>query len=97
MKNTPGSPVRHAPTSILSQTSLARSWPVTFLLHMGSTKSYALSASSAFMNVSVTPTEMLKFTICVRVFLARDELQDIRMSVDAQDPHVQRRDACHPV
>ena len=65
MKNTPGSPVRHAPSTILSHTSAASSWPVTAFV-VGSTRSYEPPARSASMNLRVTPTEMLKFVICVR-------------------------------
>ncbi|MNC88065.1 hypothetical protein D3C83_38470 [compost metagenome] len=65
MKNTPGSPVRHAPSIILSHTICASSWPVTFLV-IGSTRSYFPFAFSAVMNAVVMATEMLKFVILVR-------------------------------
>ena len=58
---------------------LARSWDRC--------RSYIPSASTAAMNASVTATEMLKLVILRHVFLAGDELQDVRM-VDAQNAHV---------
>ena len=74
MKKTPGSPVRHAPTIILSQTSLAFSVPTTLPVD-GCTSSYSPSALSASMNLRVMPTEMLKFTTCVR-----SSLQEMKSS-----------------
>ncbi len=68
MKNTPGSPVLHAPSTIMSKISRASSWPTTSPVR-GFTSAYASPRCTASMNASVTATEMLKFVICVTSLL----------------------------
>ena len=58
-KTMPGSPFNQACWTMLSNTSLARSFLATFLVR-GLTRSYSWSYSTACMNFSVMPTEMLK-------------------------------------
>ena len=70
MKKTPGSPVFHAPSTIMSKISAAFSRPATSPLR-GLIRSYSSSCSTARMKASVIATEMLKFVICEVSFLQR--------------------------
>ncbi len=75
-KNTPGSPFRHAPYTILSNTARASSCPTGFPLR-GFRRSYGSSRFNAAMKSSVTATEMLKFVI---LFLSSLQSMNSRMS-----------------
>ena len=70
MKKTPGSPVFHAPSTIMSKISRAFSRPTTSP-ERGLIRSYSSSPATASMNASVIATEMLKLVICEVSFLQR--------------------------
>ena len=86
MKNTPGSPVRHAPWIILSQTVRASSWPTTLPLRRID-EVVARAGLHRLHELRVTATRDVEVRHLREVFLAGDEVHDVRV-IDAQDAHV---------
>ena len=68
MKKTPGSPVFHAPSTIMAKISCAFSRPATWP-ERGLIRSYSSPSRTARMNSSVMATEMLKLVTCEVSFL----------------------------
>ena len=86
MKNTPGSPVRHAPRIILSHTVRASSWPDDLLRRridevVGRPGLHRVHELRRDGDGDVEVRDLRE------VFLAGDEFEDVRM-IDAQDAHV---------
>ncbi len=86
MKKQPGSPVRHAPSIILSHTICASSWPVTLPVRRLDeiVRLARLERRHELVGDGNGDVEVRDLG---EVFLAGDEVQDVRM-IDAQDAHV---------